>query len=140
MSLKAQPQNIEFTDNLKFASSRSYVCDHPKGVFLDDNYFSGCVAQLAAGDEIRVTCIRDDATWDKAMFEVIVSMRGSVVVEQIGDWRHGGVQLMGGLKAKHMNNGVWNVYRGKLVVASGLSKAQAKAMAPDDMGLEDAAD
>ena len=51
MTLKAKPQNIEFSSNLKFGSIRNYCCDHPKITILDENYFSQCVGQLAAGDE-----------------------------------------------------------------------------------------
>lgn len=130
MNLRSQTGNLEYYAPMKFATSLAYRTDHPKEVIISENYWLQSRHMINAGDEIHVSCIRDDATWDKATFEVAAASEAGVVVEQITEWRHGGAQIVRGLKAVHKGFGKWNVEdeRGRIVKA-GLAKEEALRMA-----------
>lgn len=129
MTVRAKVQDLEPASPLKFCTRSVLQTNDPRSAILEANYFLSCYNKIAPGDEITVACMRDDATWDKADFEVVVAMPGSVVVSQITDWRHGGVQFLKGLKAEHKGFGKWTVTdQAGNVVASGISKAEAAAL------------
>lgn len=137
MNFRSQTGNLEVPAPLKFATYLGYRTDHPKEAILEDNYWLGSRHMLNPGDIIAVACIRDDATWDKASFEVSSMNDVAVVVEQITEWRHGGAQIIRGLKAVHKGFGRWDVQdeRG-VVVKTGLGKDEAQRMAGDTVQEE----
>jgi hypothetical protein len=129
MGNRAAAQNIEVSEPHKFLTRLVYQTNDPRSSILEDGYFINCQNYLAPGDEVTCCCMRDDATWDKADFEVVVSLHGNVIVQQITDWRHGGTQFLKDLKAEHKGFGKWNVtdQHGN-VISSGISKAEASAL------------
>jgi hypothetical protein len=137
VSIRAKPGEIEFAERLKFGSALSYtVSEHPPELIEEDNYFLPVQNYLAPGDEIRVTSRRDDATWDKALFEVVESSPKRVIVERITDWRHGGVRIIRGLKAVHAGHGTWKVLDDDgREVAKSLTKDEATKFVGQPSGL-----
>lgn len=129
-SFRAQAQNVEFNEPMKFATPVHYHSGDPTAAIDSENYFLSCRHLLTAGDEIHVACIRDDGTWDKALYEVTLCDERSVVVQRLGAWRHGGRLVAPRLKAVHERLGTWRVEdpHGK-VVRRNLSKPEAYALA-----------
>lgn len=128
MALRAHPQNVEFSNRLKFGTELSYTTDHPKETLEEENYFLPCHHLVERGDELRVIVMRDDGTWDKALFEVSLSSKTRVSVERITPWRHGGLVIIRGLKAVHAGWGKWRVEDDAgHEVAKGLTKEEASA-------------
>ena len=127
---RAKPQNVEFSEPMKFNTQVNYQTGDAKDVIGGENYFLNCRHLVKAGDEIRVTCMRDDGTWDKALFEVALWSEHAVVVQQTTDWRHGGMVAVPNVKAVHEGFGKWRIedQHGK-VLRRGLSKAEAYALA-----------
>lgn len=130
MTLRSTTGNIEYNSTMKFATKLGYRTDHPKEAICSENYWLNSRHMFEAGDEIHVSAIRDDGTWDKAWFEFSSSTDMQVSVEQITDWRHGGEQVIRGLKAVHKGFGRWNLEdeSGKVFKAN-VSKAEALSFA-----------
>lgn len=124
--MRAKPQNVQFVNRLHFDNDHWYRTDDPPSLVEAEGYFLSCAHIFQTGDMIRVSCIRDDGTWDKADFEVSYSSRTSVNVQRIGAWRHGGIVIMRGLKAEHLGHGTWRVVDplGR-EIAKGLTKEEA---------------
>lgn len=136
LALKGRPQDCVPHDPRGFWNIINYRTDHPKEALEQEWYFDPCRMYLLRGDEIRAACMRDDGTWDKAVFEVVSSPEGGghVVVELITPWRHGGNLVIRGLVAKHQGHGVWFVRDDSgLIIAKGLSKIEAEhfVVSPD---------
>lgn len=127
--MRAAPQDMEFISPLKFGTELMYRTGDPREFIESENYFLGCKHLLNAGDEIRVACMLDDGTWEKARYEVAVRDEHAVVVQRIEDWRAGGMVAAPGLKAKHVGHGKWAMVdkHGKTVMR-GLTKAQAESL------------
>lgn len=92
MSLRCLPQNIEYLAPLKFCTQSVYQTDHPTSAIAEKGYFDGAAHKLATGDEITVCCMRDDGTWDKAVFEMLRVDRGVVQHQQLTPWRYSHVK------------------------------------------------
>ena len=130
MSYRANRAALEYASPLKFATQFSYYTDHPPEALEADGYWNGCHERLLnPGDEIRVHCRMDDGSWKKAVLEVCTASRAAVVVELIGEWRHGGKQTPKGMKPVHKGYGKWDVVdESAAVLARGLTKNAARAM------------
>ena len=147
--LYCKPQNFEIPVPLRFATRLFYFTDHPAEVVETPNYFLTAKHLLNPGDEIGVTCIGSDGTWQKAQFEVTVVAGNEVIVTRIGDWREGGLSLGDGASVKtdeagstrryvaesskpvHVGFGKWKVVgtRTGATYAEGLDKETAMAIA-----------
>ena len=126
--LRAKPYDFEYATRLKFGSELCYQTDHPETAIGEDNYFLTAQHLLNPGDTISVVCMKDDGSWMKAQYEVSVSIPGMVAVEPVTEWRHGGKQIIPGLRAVHKGRGSWNVeYESGKVVESSLTKEAAQA-------------
>lgn len=130
MTHRATPGDLEQGTGLKSGSTWYYSSkDHPKEWIDEENYFLSLRNWLTTADEIRVTCFKDDGTWDRAWYEVSLSDLRDVIVTRTTDWRAGGLATNPRLKAKHLGYGKWGLEdeHGK-IVHRGLTKMQAEAM------------
>ena len=137
MSNRAKPGDIEIIADLKFGSIRAYTTGDDREAIDADNYFQSVRNYLGKGDEVRVTRILDDGTWEKAVFEVQVADDNNVVVIRISDWRAGGMIVVPGLTAVHKGRGKWDVMdrNGKLH-RRGVDKWQAELLTEGNLGKE----
>lgn len=130
MRVGARMQDLRTTNQEEFGTTIYYRTDHAPEDLETDGYFSGAYpSRLRAGDEIKVSCILDDGSWKKALFEVSEASPKSVQVVRVTDWHHGGCPSAGKLTPTHRGAGRWDVTNEQgETVAKGLDKRAAHAM------------